>query len=238
MSIKILVSFAIGVVIGAAGGYVLAWQKARAAVIGGPYSDNYPPALAAISEAKTKLQSGDTNVLENLNVAQEQIQQAQQWTTRFLGRQGHTAVDAAEILRDQIVSKHRMVITDTNSVQIVWSDGVILEIADTLPLPIRSLVDHTPYHTDILSTVRKVEAGLQTEYRPSRMREKSSHRGYVEFEPEASKDPVVVDPVYVSYVHARYPDCSTLVKGKYDPVAFAVKGQIKALIMPVKLSSE
>jgi hypothetical protein len=77
----------LGVLIGAVGGWLVAREQSRVALIGGPYSDNYQPALAAIAEAKSKIQSGDTNVVENLNVAQVQIEQAQQWTRRFLGQQ-------------------------------------------------------------------------------------------------------------------------------------------------------
>jgi hypothetical protein len=65
--------------------------QARMALTAGPYSDNYPPALAAIAEAKVKIQSGNTNVLENLNVAQDQIEQAQHWTRQLLGQQDGAA---------------------------------------------------------------------------------------------------------------------------------------------------
>ncbi len=76
----------VGLLLGALGGYFVAREQARVALIGGPYSDNYQPALAAIAEAQAKIRSGDTNVLESLNVAQDQIEQAQQWTRRFLGQ--------------------------------------------------------------------------------------------------------------------------------------------------------
>lgn len=77
--------------LGVAAGCYVARQQTRTALIAGPYSDNYPPALAAIAEAKAKVQSGGTNVLEDLNVAQDQIEQAQQWTRRFLGQQDGAA---------------------------------------------------------------------------------------------------------------------------------------------------
>jgi len=77
--------------LGAAAGCYFARQQTRAALIAGPYSSNYPPALAAIAEAKAKVQSGGTNVLEDLNVAQDQIAQAQQWTRRVLGQQDGAA---------------------------------------------------------------------------------------------------------------------------------------------------
>ncbi len=67
-------------------GYLIAREQARVAVLSGPYSDNYEPALLAIGEAKAKLQAGDTNVFKNLNEAEIQIMQAQRWTRRFLGQ--------------------------------------------------------------------------------------------------------------------------------------------------------
>jgi len=75
----------LGFFLGALVGGVVAREKARAVLLSGPSSDNYPPALAAIAEAKSKIQSGDTNVLEHLNDAQRQIEQAQKWSERFCG---------------------------------------------------------------------------------------------------------------------------------------------------------
>ena len=153
-------------------------------------------------------------------------------------KEANTATAAAELLRTHIVSKQRMVITDTNGAEIVWSDGVIVEITGSLPAPIQSLASRTQYHTDIRSTIKRVEADLQTEYRPGRQREKSSREGYVEFEGDKPEIHALLNPVYVAYVEARYPECSTLLKGKYDPVVFTVKGEIRALIMPFKLPNE
>ena len=61
-------------------------QQARVAVLSGPYSDNYGPALSAIADAKAKLQAGDTNVMEQLHTADVQIRAAQDWSRRFLGQ--------------------------------------------------------------------------------------------------------------------------------------------------------
>jgi hypothetical protein len=75
----------IGVAIGAVGGWFVASLRARVAMLSGPYSDNYGPALAAIAEAKAKLQAGDTNVAEQLKAAEAEIRAAQDWSRRFLG---------------------------------------------------------------------------------------------------------------------------------------------------------
>ena len=87
----ILLGCFVCLLLGAWGGYRLALVRTKTALIAGPASDNYPPALAAITEAKTKLASGDTNVLDQLQTAQEQIEKAQEWTRRFLGQQDGAA---------------------------------------------------------------------------------------------------------------------------------------------------
>lgn len=53
---------------------------------------NYGPALSAITKAKAKLQGGDTNVMEQLQVAETQIRAAQIWSRGFIG---HTYDDTA-----------------------------------------------------------------------------------------------------------------------------------------------
>ena len=83
----IIIGLVIGIMIGTLGGWFLARERARAAIIGGPDSDNYPPALAAIAEARARLLAGDANVLKHLSEAEAQIRQAQQWTRKFLGQQ-------------------------------------------------------------------------------------------------------------------------------------------------------
>ena len=76
----------VGLAIGAAGGWFVARQQARVAILSGPYSDNYGPALSAIADAKAKLHDGDTNVMEQLKTADTQIRAAQDWSRRFLGQ--------------------------------------------------------------------------------------------------------------------------------------------------------
>ena len=73
----------IGVLIGLICGYSLSSLRARRAIIEGPASENYPPALSAIADAKSKLAAGDTNVIQLLHEAESQIERARQWSRRF-----------------------------------------------------------------------------------------------------------------------------------------------------------
>jgi hypothetical protein len=67
-------------------GYRMAWSQAQGAILAGPSSDNYGPALRAISAAREKLRGDDREVQEELDKAQAQIEQAQRWTDKFLAK--------------------------------------------------------------------------------------------------------------------------------------------------------
>ncbi len=82
----VIIAFLIGIVVGAMAGSFLAEQSARVAVLSGPYSDNYAPALHSITNARAKLQAGDTNVIEHLNEAEAHVREAQSWARKFLGQ--------------------------------------------------------------------------------------------------------------------------------------------------------
>lgn len=84
--IAIIIALVVGLAVGFWAGSYLAGQRARGAILSGPYSDNYGPALSAIADAKAKLHAGDTNVMEQLQTAETQITAAQEWSRRFLGR--------------------------------------------------------------------------------------------------------------------------------------------------------
>ncbi len=60
-------------------------QRARVAVLAGPYSDNFRPARSEIAQAVAKLRAGDTNVIEHLTAADSQIERAEQWSKHFVG---------------------------------------------------------------------------------------------------------------------------------------------------------
>jgi hypothetical protein len=84
---RIIVALIIGVVLGWFAGSFIARERARVAVIAGPDSDNYRQARSELADALEKLRSGNTNVIGHLTAADAQIEKAQQWTRRFLGRE-------------------------------------------------------------------------------------------------------------------------------------------------------
>ncbi|WP_309720478.1 hypothetical protein [Armatimonas sp.] len=67
-------------------GYQMAWSQARGAIMAGPSSDNYGPALRAISAAREKLRGDDQEARAELDKAQAQIEQAQRCTKTFLAK--------------------------------------------------------------------------------------------------------------------------------------------------------
>ena len=86
-----MIGILFGVVLGALVGWLLARQQARAAVMSGPFSDNYGPALSAIAEARAVIGTGDVNILKHLDTARVEIERAQKWTERFLGQPASAA---------------------------------------------------------------------------------------------------------------------------------------------------
>ena len=79
-----IITLLIGLLVGFWAGSFFAGQRARAAVLSGPYSDNFGPARTELAQAITKLRSGNTNVFEHLTAADGQIERAQQWSRHFL----------------------------------------------------------------------------------------------------------------------------------------------------------
>ena len=76
-----------------AGHRMAAWQ-ARMAVVCGPYSDDYGPALEALDTAKAKLARGEVNVIQELDQAALHVKNARTWAEKFIGHSA-AASDAA-----------------------------------------------------------------------------------------------------------------------------------------------
>lgn len=55
----------------------------RAAVLSGPYSDDYGPALRLVSQAKAKIATGDSSISQELDGIENHIERAQNWAYRF-----------------------------------------------------------------------------------------------------------------------------------------------------------
>ncbi len=80
----LLIGIAVGIALGASGGWFLARRADRGAVLCGPYSDNYGPALAAIARAREALPPGDGKAAAELDEAEAQIRSAQAWARGFI----------------------------------------------------------------------------------------------------------------------------------------------------------
>jgi amino acid permease len=83
--IGIIIALVFGLVVGFWVGSSFTSMQDRNAVLAGPYSDNIIPARQELGQAITKLQSGDTNVIEHLRVADSLIGKAEQWSKHFVG---------------------------------------------------------------------------------------------------------------------------------------------------------
>ena len=83
---RTLIMVLLALVVAFMAGSFSARERARIGVLSGPLSDNYDPALEAIANARAKLRAGDTNILEQLQIAESHIKAAQKWSIHFLGQ--------------------------------------------------------------------------------------------------------------------------------------------------------
>jgi hypothetical protein len=83
--ISVIIALAVGSAFGFGAGSFLTSLQNRNAVLAGPYSDNLIPAHLELERAKSKLRAGDTNIIEHLEAADAQIENAIQWSKHFTG---------------------------------------------------------------------------------------------------------------------------------------------------------
>ncbi|HJT82343.1 MAG TPA: hypothetical protein VJ719_14205 [Chthoniobacterales bacterium] len=113
----------------------------------------------------------------------------------------------------------------------LWTDRILIEIADSPPPePLASLLAVAPNNTSQFSTwVNETFEKQVKTWRPGKRNPNPGKPGTDEIV-DAAGGHFYVNPVYVSYVLARYPKASILIKGPSDPVLFTVNNQVKAIL--------
>jgi hypothetical protein len=141
---------------------------------------------------------------------------------------------AAEALYDHLQKYHLVVAKFHAGTRFLWTDRMIIEIADgPPPEPLRGLLAIAPDNPSEFSTWVHDTFETQTKaWQPGKRNPNPSKQGTDEFVSESGTGHCFVNPVYVSYVLARYPNASILIKGPTDPVLFTVKGQLRAVVSP------
>ena len=140
---------------------------------------------------------------------------------------------AAEALYDWIQKYHLEVAKFHVGTRYVWTDRVLIEITDRPPpAPLAPLLAAAPNNTSQFSTwvYETFEKQVKT-WKPAKKSPNPSKPGTDELVAD-SGGRCFINPVYLSYVFARYPNANILIKGPTDPALFTVNGQLKVVVSP------
>jgi hypothetical protein len=141
---------------------------------------------------------------------------------------------AAEALYDYIQQYHIEVAKDQVGPRYVWTDRVFIEIGDgPPPEPLASLLSPAPGNRGefVLWVQNTFQAQMKT-WHPAKKNPHPLKQGTDEIVSDTGDAHCFVNPVYTSYVLARYPKANVLIKGPSDPVLFTVDGQLRAVVSP------
>jgi hypothetical protein len=141
---------------------------------------------------------------------------------------------AAEALYDYLQKYHIEVAKDQTASRLVWTDRAFIEITDTPPPePLATLLAAAPANNAQFSAW--VHDNFETKIKSWQPAKKNPHPnkpGTDEIIADVGSVHCFVNPVYISYVLARYPNASVLIKGPTDPALFTVHGQVRAVVSP------
>lgn len=141
---------------------------------------------------------------------------------------------AAEALYDYLQEHHIEVAKDPTGSHFIWTDRVLIEIADgPPPEPLASLLSAAPANTGQFATWVHNTFESQTQaWHPGKKNPHPNKPGTDELVSENGDSHCFINPVYLTYVFARYPKASILIKGPTDPALFTVNGQLRAIVSP------
>jgi hypothetical protein len=140
----------------------------------------------------------------------------------------------AEALYDYLQKYHIEVAKDSTASHFVWTDRIFIEIADgPPPEPLATLLSAAPSNNGQFAAWVHDTFETQTKaWHPGKKNPHPINPGTAEIVAEAGGEHCYVNPVYISYVLARYPKASILIKGPKDPALFTVNGQVRAIVSP------
>ena len=140
----------------------------------------------------------------------------------------------AEALYEYLQKYHIEVAKDQSPSHLVWTDRVMIEITDGLPPePLAGLLSTAPTNNGQFAKFVHDTFETQTKsWRAGKRNPKPAKAGTDELIGDNGTDHCYINPVYLSYVLARYPKANILIKGPTDPALFTVNGQLRAVISP------
>ena len=140
----------------------------------------------------------------------------------------------AEALYDHFQKYHIEVAKDQAGSHLVWTDRILIEIADVPPPePLATLLSAAPTNNGQFAKWVHDTFELQTKaWRAGKKNPHPSKPGTDELIGQSGSDHCYVNPVYLAYILARYPKADILIKGPTDPALFTVNGQLRAVVSP------
>ena len=141
---------------------------------------------------------------------------------------------AAEALYDHLQKYHIEVAKDQAGSRLVWTDRVLIEVADSPPPePLATLLSAAPTNNGQFAAWVHDTFETQTkQWQPAKRNVHPSKQGTDEIVADAGGGHCYVNPLYLKYVLARYPKANILIKGPTDPALFTVNGQVRAILSP------
>ena len=82
---KYVITTVVAFTLGLAIGWFVAYERAQVAILSGPYSDHYDPAISDLEKAMAALDGEDAEVREHIESAQEHIVASRDWARHYLG---------------------------------------------------------------------------------------------------------------------------------------------------------
>jgi hypothetical protein len=141
---------------------------------------------------------------------------------------------AAEELYAYLQKYHIEVAKDQEGSRLVWTDRVLIEIADAPPHePLATLLASAPPNNGQFAKWVHDTFETQTKaWHPAKKNPRPDKAGTDEIVADSGGTRCYVNPVYIAYVLTRYPKAKILIKGPTDPALFTVNGQVRAIVSP------
>jgi 3-deoxy-D-arabino-heptulosonate 7-phosphate (DAHP) synthase class II len=142
--------------------------------------------------------------------------------------------DVVSRLCQHIVQNRQKMIVDASQVEVVWSDGAILEFGTNFPVALQKLISEPTQYRDIRSVVAKLQTEKSPEWKSALVAGSSQGDRYATIRSTDGSVTTFVQSLYVEYLHERYPTAGIRIRGRLDPVLFLIGGEVRASVMPVK----
>jgi len=138
---------------------------------------------------------------------------------------------ATQRLCDQVAKNRKRMLVNQLGGDTVWSDGALLERAASFPAQLQALIARPTEQRDMLAMFQDLD-NRKAAWQRAELR----HVGEGDFACRiaAGKVEAPVNCIYTTYLQARYPDATILLKGALEPILYVVDGKLRAALMPVK----